>query len=136
MSKPARKIPFHRPVQPLQMVCTGILSGCIYGILLETTKCIVFFFFLLLFKANGSESEQSAVTPAEIDDDLENTEMEKGCFRWPHGMALAALLDSECRIWLPLRAGTREPLGEQMGEQGFRGPVSGLSLADLMGLQR
>lgn len=49
VSKPARKIPFHRPVQPLQMVCTGILSGCIYGILLETTKCTVFFFFLFCY---------------------------------------------------------------------------------------
>lgn len=69
------------------MVCTGILSGCIYGILLETTKCIVFF-FLFLFKANGSESEQSAVTQAEIYDDLENIQMEKGYFCQPCGMAV------------------------------------------------
>lgn len=31
-----------------------------------------FFFFLLLFKANGSESERSTVTPAEMCSDWEN----------------------------------------------------------------
>lgn len=92
MSKPAQKIPFQRPAQPLQMVCTGILSGCIYGILLETTKCTVFFFFsLFLFKADGSESEQSAVTPAEIYEDLENIQMEKGGLCQPCGTVLTAL---------------------------------------------
>lgn len=70
----------------MQMVCPGILSGCIYGILLKTTKCIVFF-FLFLFKANGSESEQSAVTEVEIHDDLENTQMKKGCFCQPFPVA-------------------------------------------------
>ena len=53
VSEPARKIPFHRPAQPLQMVCTGILSGCIYGILLETTKCTVFFFLFCYLKLLG-----------------------------------------------------------------------------------
>lgn len=49
------------------------------------------YFFLFLFKANGSESEQSAVTQAEIHDDLENTQMEKGCFCQPCGMAVHTL---------------------------------------------
>ena len=44
-------------------------------------------FFLLLFKASGSESEQSAVTQAEIYDDLENIQMEKGCLCQSRGMA-------------------------------------------------
>lgn len=39
------------------------------------------FFFLLLFKANGSENERSTMTPAEISDDSENRQMEKGCSR-------------------------------------------------------
>lgn len=46
------------------------------------------YLFLFLFKANGSESEQSAVTQAEIHDDLENTQMEKDCFCQPDGMAV------------------------------------------------
>lgn len=33
-----------RPLRSLPVVCTGILSGCIYGISLETTECIVVFF--------------------------------------------------------------------------------------------
>lgn len=49
------------------------------------------YFFLFLFKANGSESEQPAVTQAEIHDDLENTQMEKGCFCQPCGMAVHTL---------------------------------------------
>lgn len=49
------------------------------------------FFSLLLFKADGSESEQSAVTPAEIYDDLENIQMEKGGLCQPRGVALTAL---------------------------------------------
>lgn len=37
------------------------------------------FFSLLLFKANGSENEQPTVTPAEMSDDWENRQMDKGC---------------------------------------------------------
>lgn len=71
-----------RPLRSLPVVCTGILSGCIYGISLETTECIVdFFFSLLLFKAYGSENEQSTVTPAETSGDQENRQMGKGCSR-------------------------------------------------------
>lgn len=102
------------------MVCTGILSGCIYSILLETTKRIVFF-SILLFKANGSEGEQSAVTPAEIHDDLENTQTEKGCLCQPHGMTLTALLGSERHIWLSSSRGTRGPLDEETEERGLQG---------------
>lgn len=38
-----------RPLRSLPVVCTGILSGCIYGISLETTECIVDFFFLFCY---------------------------------------------------------------------------------------
>lgn len=60
-----------RPLRLLPVVCTGILSGCIYGISLETTECTVDFFSLLLFKAIGSENERSRVTPAEMFRDWE-----------------------------------------------------------------
>lgn len=134
MSKPAQKIPFQRPAQPLQMVCTGILSGCIYGILLETTKCTVFFFSLLLFKADGSESEQSAVTPAEIYEDLENIQMEKGGLCQPRGAALTAL--SALRM-LHLAVSERKNW-ETPGwteEWGLQGHASWLSPADRSGPQ-
>lgn len=79
-----------------QMARTGILSGCIYGILLETTNALYFFFFSCwLFKANGSESEQSVVTQAEIHGDLENLQMEKSCYCQPSGM-IARALSAQC----------------------------------------
>lgn len=124
VSKPARKIPFHRPAQPLQMVCTGILSGCIYGILLETTKCTVFFFFsFLLFKADGSESEQSAVTPAEIYDDLEK-QTEKGGLCQPVAWRSQPSAGSECHTWLSPSRGTGGPLDERKSGD-FRGMCVG-----------
>lgn len=54
-------------------------------------SALYFFFSLLLFKADGSESEQSAVTPAEIYEDLENIQMEKGGLCQPCGTVLTAL---------------------------------------------
>jgi hypothetical protein len=68
----------------------------------------LYFFSPLLFKANGSENEQSTVTQAKICDDLENRQMEKGGSCQPQAIAAPNPLGSECHTGLPMTRGVRE----------------------------
>lgn len=129
-----------RPLRLLPVVCTGILSGCIYGISLETTECTVDFFSLLLFKAIGSENERSRVTPAEMFRDWENRQMEKGCSRqtgavavrspvFCHTVVRRASVRSQEILGLGIMRGQGQPgeeTGDRNGERMYHSPHSNL----------